>query len=175
MRITLSESAWGQTGGILTSSAVSNGTTQTTGPNISSVIRRDVSLTSVTTVGRIKYPWWNYIHSINITVSNTCNINIKSHKSFYSTKLTIIIYFNFKKEKNKKHCNVTKPGLQLINLTKGLNSAKKYAQGPLMTMLLWKFGQNPLRNVGVVMHRRNCLWTPFNLSENLVIFKNYFK
>jgi len=37
----------------VTSSAVSNGTTQTTGPNISSVISLDVSFTLAITVGRM--------------------------------------------------------------------------------------------------------------------------
>ena len=34
---------------------------------------------------------------------------------------------------------------------------QQYAPGHLMTKLLWKFGQNPLRNVEGLAHKRNYL------------------
>jgi hypothetical protein len=37
---------------------------------------------------------------------------------------------------------------------------RQYAPGHFMTILRWKFSWNPLRNVGGVAHRRNCLRPP---------------
>ena len=69
----------------------------------------------------------------------------------------------------KKPCNAaTKQGFQMINVTKGHNSAEnvqiaKQRQYTLYHRALddilvqWKFGQNPSSNVAAVAHKRNCL------------------
>ena len=107
--------------------------------------------------------------------------------SFNSAYMKLIEGFNlniFMLDQDEKHHNVTKPSFQLINVTKGLILPKMFElqntnnmhQDTWWQIFCEKFGQNPLRNVGVA-HRRNCLCLactklPINIprffpSENL--------
>ena len=110
-----------------------------------------------------------------ISITNTscyiftlCEVNDANVKyCIFLAKWNYILFMHGNKQ-NKKWCNLTKLGFQLINVHGAIILPKNvwiaehqdYWPGHLMTKLLWKFGQNPLRNVGGVAHGRNCFSLP---------------
>ena len=122
----------------------------------------------LTGLGYLPLSPWIMGSSHTIMMIRFLHINMNQNWLTQWSGRRVIKPFNHNEAKTRTQQS-DKPGFQLIKVTKGQNSAKnvwiaihrKYAPGHLMTKLLWKFGQYPLKNVGVA-YRRNC----FRLSTS---------